>query len=201
MFHRQMQLACVFRPVKVRIATTNFMNCHSQNVTSTNAHSKNQLATLSTLMKNQVRGQGNFYVKISVRYCSADTKQVKGKQKLLDCGFKDLYKELHLASASTDITKAVKFVLDQKIEVSKNNIKHSDIKPYVSISNSTVRVKCREQYGFKQAHFTKGDDKIIQDNWAQLVMLSGVKDPKALLEQLKDKKLSNVLSCVLSKAR
>ena len=190
MLHKPMQLVCVFRPAKVGVATMNFMNCHSHNAMNTNVHWKNALGTLSTLM-NHVRGQGDIYVNMPTRYYSADAKQLDGKQKLLDCGFQHLHKELHLASAKTDITKIVKFVLEQKIKVSKKNVDHSDIKPYI---HGNGQRKYRNKYGFKVGYFTSGDDKIIHDNWVQLLMLSGVKEPKALLEQPKDKKLSNDLT-------
>ena len=94
------------------------------------ANFKNPCAILSHLAKKDSQGQGEFYVKMSMRYYAADVKKVKGQQKLLNRGFQDLYKELDLANAKTNFTKIVKFVLDKKIEVSKDNVDHSDIKHY-----------------------------------------------------------------------
>merc|ERR1711997_1284732 len=80
------------------------------------------------------------------------------------------------------------------IEVSMDNVHHSDKKPYSSYvtkgTSMQQRKRYKEQYGFKIGRFTKSDNKIIQDNWAKLMALNSVTEPKVLLEQLKDKQLS-----------
>ena len=117
---------------------------------------------LPTMAKKPARWQGNLYVKMPMSQYTGDT-TVKIQQKLVDRGFQDLCKALQLATAKTDIAKIVKFVLDQKIEVSKDNIDHSDAPHYTAVTGGGPCKKYK-QLGFKVGRFTKGENKIIQDN-------------------------------------
>ena len=193
---RSMHLSRVFRQANIGAAAKFYdTNCQSQNVTNTNIHSKKPSVNLPTLLvKKDAQWQSNFYVKIAMR-CYATGTSVK-RQKLLDRGFQDLYEELDLANAKTDIAKIVKFVLEQNIEVSKNNIDHSNVRYYPGerpVGGSEYK-RYKERYGFKVGRFTEGENKIIQNNWASLMMLNSVEEPKVLLQQLKTKNQRNVLS-------
>ena len=190
-----MNLSCVFRQAKIVIAAAKSYgtNSHCQNLMNINIHPRKPFMNLPTLAQKAAWGKGNFYVKMPMSQYTGDTK-VTIQKKLLDCGFKDLSTALDLASTKTDIAKIVKFVLDQRIEVSKNNIDNSDAAHYDVLTGGPKHKKYTQKLGFKLGRFTKGENKIIQDNWAKLMALNSIEEPKALLHQLGDKKRSTVSS-------
>ena len=129
-------------------------------------HSQSTFVLLTTVAKNKAQAQETFYGKMPMRYYADNTEQFNGQQKLLDHGFQELYEKLDLANAQTDFAKIAKFVLEQNIGVSKDNVEHSDIKHYIGGTvGGPLYKKYKNEYGFKVGKFTKGDDEIIKENW------------------------------------
>jgi len=189
-----MNLSCVFGQAKIVIAAAKSYgtNSHCLNLMNINIHPKKPFMNLLAMTQKAAQGKGNIYAKMPMSKYTADTK-VKRQLKLLDCGFQDLRKALDLASAKTDIVKIVRFVLDQQIEVSKDNIDHSDVAYYTTMGRHRHK-RYKQQLGFKVGRFTKAENKIIHDNWVKLMVLNSVEEPEVLLHQLGDKKRSTVSS-------
>ena len=93
--------------------------------------------------------------------------------------------DLYVMNSKTNIGKIVKFILDQNIEVSKNNILLSHITPY-NLAGRNDHKTLKEEYGFRVGRFTKAEDQIIQQNWTTLTAACGIEQPK-LLKKLADK--------------
>ena len=182
-----MTKAHVFQPAKFGMAMVKLYDTKYNSHNIANVNSKKPLSNLPSPPAIDSQEKTNAYIESVLKYYQYRFPVHDSSEQVQE----------HI-NAKADMTKIVKFLLDQKgiqgIEVSDNNAEHFDIRHYSGPVRGLDQQIYKYRYGFKVGQFTKGENKIIQGNWARLMELNGIEDPDALLELLNDKRQLKSLS-------